>query len=75
MPRFTSKRIVLLAVFALTVVSAGILYYHFFLIAEDEKYLATDFTITVSADNGAFLCFITPDGKEKIEVSEGQFGI
>ena len=73
MPKFTSKRIIWIVIFLMTVVTAGILHYHFSLIAEEEKFLAMDFSITVPTDKGAFLCFVTPDGKEKIEVSEGLF--
>lgn len=73
LPEFISKRIIWIAIFLTTIVTAGILYYHSSLIEEDEKFLAMDFSINVPADNNAFLYFIAPNGKEKIEVSEGRF--
>lgn len=54
-------------------ITAGILYFHSYLTPEEEIFLAMDFIIDVNTDNGAFLRFITPDGKEKIEVFEGRF--
>lgn len=73
MPKFSSRRIIQAAIFLIIIVIAGLLYDHSLLVAEKEEFLTVDFSITVPADNDAFLCFITPDGKEKIEVSEGRF--
>ena len=72
---FISKRIVLMLIVLIAVATAGMLYSHSHSrsIPEEEMFLAMDFTIDANTDNGAFLRFVTPDGKEKIEVYEGQF--
>lgn len=68
-----SKRIVLMLIVLIALATAGMLYSHSRSIPEEEMFLAMDFTIDANTDNGAFLCFVTPDGEEKIEVYEGQF--
>lgn len=70
---FVFKRIVLMLSVVIAVATAGMLYSHSRSIPEDEMFLAMDFTIDANTDAGAFLRFVTPDGKEKIEVYEGQF--
>ena len=70
---FISKRIVLMLIVLIAVATAGMLYSHSRSIPEEEMFLAMDFTIDANTDNGAFLRFVTPDGKERIEVYEGQF--
>lgn len=71
--RLISKRIVLMGIFLIMVVAAGIFYADFYHIPEEEQFLTTDYTIDANTENNAFLRFITPDGQEKIEISEGQF--
>jgi len=68
-----SKRIVLVLIVLIALATAGMLYSHSRSIPEEVMFLAMDFTIDANTDNGAFLRFVTPDGKEKIEVYEGQF--
>jgi len=70
---FISKRVVLMLIVLIAVVTTGTLYYRSRSIIEEEMYLTMDFTIDANTDNGAFLRFVTPDGKEKIEVYERRF--
>ena len=52
---FISKRIVLMLIVLIVVATAGMLYSHSSSIAEEEMFLAMDFTIDANTDTGAFL--------------------